>query len=174
MIHRYVYIHIARCPSDYLSSTPKSTLRVLLLPRPVTSRGGTWLATSSVNFMSSRISELSMKQNSRPLRLFSDVHTCDDAVCAVAQRVRGQWIAVWIRQDRRAAGALHRCTAIYVYMLHGCMSVSFMQRWGTICAMSAIGVSSVHSDCSCTALASSRSGCRRINSTAAFVGFRGL
>jgi hypothetical protein len=35
-------------------------------------------------------------------------------------------------------------------MMHGCTAVSFMQRWGTICAMSAIGVSSVHSDCSCT------------------------
>jgi hypothetical protein len=42
--------------------------------------------------MSSRISELSMKQNSRPLRLFSDVHTCDDAVCAAEQRVRGQLV----------------------------------------------------------------------------------
>jgi hypothetical protein len=79
-------------------------------------------------------------------------------------------IAVWIRQDRRAAGALYRCTAIH--MMHGCTAVSYMQRLGTICAMSAIGVSSVHSDCSCTALASSRSGCRRINSTAAFAGFR--
>ena len=85
--------------------------------------------------------------------------------------------AFLIRRDRCVvAAALHRCTAhihtyththtrarTYIYMLHGCTAGSILicSHRGTICAMSAIGVSSVHSDCSCTARASKRSGCRR-------------
>jgi hypothetical protein len=168
MIYRYVYKHTySSVPLGI--SLPKSTPRVLLLPRPVTRRHLVGDLVCQLHVVADQ--RVEHKAELAAVEAFQRrPHLRRRRVCRRTKGARAMGgIAVWIRQDRRAAGALHRCTAIY--MMH---EYPYMQHWGTICAMSGIGVPSVDSDCSCTARASNRSACRRINSTAAFVGFRGL